>query len=165
MIMRFTSKQELIDRIATEHRAFVELASSIPKARYREEGVWGDGWNVQDLFAHLTEWEQMFLGWYRTGRDGGNLSLPAPGFKWNQTPELNRAVGRKHHAKPVKKVLNGFRWLLQRGTLRRSRDLAFYSRIFCLGETNPSCDVSRGEYKQPLSHRYKVPQKVAEICT
>jgi hypothetical protein len=106
--MRFTTKQELVERIEKEHQAFVDLATSIPKIRYREEGVWGDGWTIKDLFAHLTEWEQMFLSWHRAGRDGGNPVLPAPGFKWNQTPELNRAIWRKHHQRPVQKILADF---------------------------------------------------------
>ena len=59
-------------------------------------GVWGDDWTAKDLFAHLTEWEQMFLGWYRDGLAGRKPSLPAPGFRWNETPRLNRAIWRKH---------------------------------------------------------------------
>lgn len=106
--MRFTSKQELIEKIEKEHLAFVKLASSVPRTRYLEEGSGGDHWTVRDLLAHLTEWEQMFLCWYRTGRSGGNPALPAPGFKWNQTPELNRAIWQKHHAKPLKKTLADF---------------------------------------------------------
>jgi hypothetical protein len=106
--MRFTTRQELIQRIEKEHQAFVELAASIPKTRYREEGVWGEGWNIQDLFAHLTEWQQMFLSWYRKGLQGENPAVPAPGFKWSQTPELNRAIWRKHHGKSVKKTLGEF---------------------------------------------------------
>jgi hypothetical protein len=106
--MRFTSRRELIEKIEREHGAFLDLAASIPRARYQEEGVWGDAWTVKDLLAHLTEWEQMFLSWYRAGLGGEDPDLPAPGFKWNQTPELNRAIWRKHHAQPVKRVLADF---------------------------------------------------------
>ncbi len=106
--MRFTSKAELVASIEKEHHEFVELASSVARKRYREEGVWGDGWTIKDLFAHLTEWEQMFLGWYREGRDGGEPALPAAGYKWNQTPELNRAIQRKHRPQSVKRVLEEF---------------------------------------------------------
>jgi hypothetical protein len=74
---------------------FLELLAPIPTSRHREAGVWGDGWTIQDLVAHLAEWQMMFLRWYREGRDGGAPTLPAPGYKWNQTPELNRAIWRK----------------------------------------------------------------------
>ncbi len=106
--MRFASKRELLESIEKEHREFLELAGSVPRSRYQEEGVWGDGWTVKDLFAHLTEWEQMFLSWYREGRDGGNPDLPAPGYKWNQTPELNLGIWKKHKRTSVRKVLEAF---------------------------------------------------------
>jgi len=106
--MKFTSKRELVESIESEHQAFLDLASSIPRKRYRDEGVWGDGWTIQDLLAHLTEWEQMFLRWYREGREGGSPALPAPGYKWNQTPALNRAIQRKHCRKSLKRVLEEF---------------------------------------------------------
>ena len=106
--MRYASQKALIDSIVEEHRTFTELAASIPKKRYSEEGVWGDGWNIKDLFAHLTEWEQMFLGWFRDGREGKKPVLPAEGYKWNQLPQLNRAIWRKHHRTSLKKVLEAF---------------------------------------------------------
>jgi len=105
--MRYTSKQDLLQSIDQEHEQFLAVAGSIPEARYREEGVWGDGWTVLDLFAHLTEWEQLFLGWYREGL-GGSPAVPAPGYKWNQTPALNRAIWRKHHARSLRSVLRDF---------------------------------------------------------
>jgi len=106
--MRFSTKQQLIQSIEDEHGTFVSLASSIPMRRYSERGVWGDDWSIKDLFAHLTEWEQMFLLWYREGRGGVPPALPAPGYKWNQTPELNQAIWNKHRRKPVKRVLEEF---------------------------------------------------------
>ncbi len=106
--MRFGSKQELLERNEREHQTFVELVNSVPRSHYREKGVWGDSWSIQDLLAHLMEWEQMFLRWYREGRDGGNPDLPAPGYKWNQIRELNRTIWRKHHRSSTKKVIEAF---------------------------------------------------------
>lgn len=102
--MRFGSKEDWIDSIETEHRRFVDLLGSIPRDRYLEEGVWGDGWNIRDLLAHLTEWEQMFLNWYRTGLAGDQPEMPVKGYKWSQTPALNRAIWEKFRNKPVEEV-------------------------------------------------------------
>lgn len=102
--MRYRSKSQLLESIRTEHDGFLTVARSIPETRYLEEGVWGDAWTIKDLFAHLTEWEQMFLGWYRQGLRGEDPALPAPGYKWNQIPELNRAIWRKHKDKPWRRV-------------------------------------------------------------
>jgi len=102
--VKFASKKELVDSIEDEHRTFVELAGSIPRKRWREAGVWGDDWNIRDLFAHLTAWEQMFLRWHREGCDGETPEIPAPGYKCNQTPALNRAIRAAHARKSVQRV-------------------------------------------------------------
>jgi len=106
--MKFGSKLEWIESIETEHHRLVELVSSIPKERYLEEGVWGDGWNIRDLLAHLTEWEQMFLTWYRAGLEGGHPDMPAKGYKWNQTPALNQAIWERYRRKPLDDVWADF---------------------------------------------------------
>jgi hypothetical protein len=106
--MRFSSKEELLAAIEDEHRRFLAVADRIPRRLYRAKGVWGDGWTIQDLFAHLSEWEQMFLGWYRLGRDGGDPILPAAGYTWRQTPALNEAIWRKHGSRPLTEVLKEF---------------------------------------------------------
>lgn len=103
--MRFRTKREFVEAVEKEHQALVR---SVPRSRYRESGVWGDGWNIQDLLAHITEWEQRFLGWHRVGREGGHPVLPAPGFKWNETPRLNQAIWSKHRLKSVRRVIDEF---------------------------------------------------------
>jgi len=106
--MRFRSKREFVESVEQEHQTFVELVRSVSTSRYREEGVWGDGWTIRDLLAHLTEWEQMFLGWHRAGHDGRQPVMPAPGFKWNETPRLNQAIWSKHRSKSARKVIDEF---------------------------------------------------------
>jgi hypothetical protein len=106
--VRYRSKAELVASIGREHAAFLAVAASIPSWRYSEKGVWGDGWSIKDLFAHLTEWEQLFLGWYRQGLAGRDPARPAAGYKWNQTPALNRAIWRKHEDRSWRQVRRRF---------------------------------------------------------
>ncbi|MGD2069412.1 MAG: ClbS/DfsB family four-helix bundle protein [Gemmatimonadota bacterium] len=94
--MRYDSKEQLLASIEGEHDTLVEMLDGIPASRWGESGVWGDGWTVTDLVAHLSEWHRMFLRWYRDGLEGRSPDMPAPGYKWNQTPELNREIQRKH---------------------------------------------------------------------
>ena len=75
--MKFQSKADLLEAIEREHEAFVDLVESIPSTSYARAGVWGDGWTIKDLCAHLTEWERMFLRWYRDGREGREPDVPA----------------------------------------------------------------------------------------
>lgn len=97
--MRYASKQALLDDIRTEHDVLCARLAEIPKARWSELGVWGDGWTLSDLVAHLAEWQHMFLGWYEDGLKGATPQMPAPGYKWSQTPRLNRAIWEKHRAR------------------------------------------------------------------
>ncbi len=97
--MKYKSKKALLDDIRTAHDALWEALGAIPRPRWRERGVWGDGWTVCDLVAHLAEWHRLFLGWHEQGRKGRTPAMPAPGYKWNETPRLNRAIWRKHRAR------------------------------------------------------------------
>lgn len=106
--MKYASKKELIADIEREHAAFVGLVTSIPRRQWKQPGVWGDDWTVHDLVAHLTEWEQMFLGWHRAGEAGVRPEMPAPGYKWSQTRDLNRTIRKKHAGTSTKKVWESF---------------------------------------------------------
>ena len=117
--MRYRSKRELIDDISSEHGSLVTMLEEVPEALWNEPGVWGDGWTVADLVAHLTEWHRLFLGWFDEGRNGGTPAMPAPGFKWNETPRLNRAIQAKHRDRPLPEIRREFE-----GTHREVLDLA-----------------------------------------
>ena len=41
----------------------------------------------------------MFLGWYEDGLRGIAPQMPAPGYKWRETPKLNRAIWEKHRSR------------------------------------------------------------------
>ena len=99
--MKYQSKQALIADIQTQHDLLCERLHEIPKSRGREPGVWGDGWTLTDLVAHLAEWQFMFLTWYEDGLKGVTPKMPSPGYKWNETPKLNRAIWAKHRFRSV----------------------------------------------------------------
>lgn len=99
-VMRYASKAGFVDRMEAEHNRFIELAGAIGRARFAEPGVWGEGWTIKDLFAHLTAWEQMFLDWHRVGLAGETPAMPAPGYRWNETPRLNRAIWAAYKDEP-----------------------------------------------------------------
>jgi hypothetical protein len=102
--MRYRSKREFLDDITAERDALLELVYEIPESRRTEPGVWGDAWTVCDLLAHLAEWHRMFLRWFREGSQGGRPEMPAPGFRWNETPRLNRAIWAEHRERPFSDV-------------------------------------------------------------
>lgn len=97
--MRYSSKEALLDDIRTEHDVLRARLEEIPDPRWHELGVWGDGWTLSDLVAHLAEWQRLFLGWYEDGQRGATPQMPAPGYKWSQTPRLNRAIWRRNRSR------------------------------------------------------------------
>lgn len=106
--MRYQSKADLLQAIRREHDRLVEELDGLPAGQRTMPGAWGDGWTLVDLIAHLTEWHGMFLRWYHEGAKGSKPEMPAPGFKWNETPRLNREIWAKHAGRPWKAVRRDF---------------------------------------------------------
>jgi hypothetical protein len=94
--MRYASRDELLSDIKVQFVMLCEDLDRIPRGRYVEPGVWGDNWTVDDLLAHLSAWHRLFLGWYSDGVAGKTPQLPAPGYKWNETPRLNREIWQQN---------------------------------------------------------------------
>jgi hypothetical protein len=106
--MKYASKEALIEDIRTEHDAVCARLREIPPALWREPGVWGEGWTVCDLVAHLAEWQRLFLTWYEDGLRGATPQIPAPGYKCNEIPRLNRAIWAKHRSRSPASVRADF---------------------------------------------------------
>jgi hypothetical protein len=104
---RPTSKQELLAAIEKELGALETTLETLTPEQMIGPGIVGK-WSVKDVLAHLIEWEQMCLGWYSAGLHGENPPLPAPGFKWNQTPQLNQKIYEQHRHQPLDDVLKQF---------------------------------------------------------
>ena len=106
--MRYQSKQAVLDAIRSEHDHLCRQLDAIPAAQYRAAGAWGVGWTVKDLVAHLAEWQRMFLRWYDDGLKGNLPDLPARGYSWRETPQLNRAIWAKHRRRSIVSVREDF---------------------------------------------------------
>lgn len=92
--MRIESKKHLLKAIDENWQALLAAVAKFSTNHYetrirlphsvRDE-------SVKDILAHLLGWHHLFLEWYKTGEEGAP-ELPAPGFKWNQTPQLNQQI-------------------------------------------------------------------------
>ena len=104
---RPTSKTDLLAAIKLERQALETTLEALTAEQMLEPGVAGE-WSVKDVLSHLIEWQQMVLEWYRSGLRGEVPELPAPGYKWNQTPQLNQVIYEKHHDRPLDEVMEQF---------------------------------------------------------
>lgn len=100
--MRYASKGDLLIDIRAQHDSLSAHLDEIPGVRYTEKGVWGENWTLKDLIAHLAEWQRMLLSWFEDG------PMPAKGYKWNETPKLNRMIGSKHRTRSLAAVRRDF---------------------------------------------------------
>ena len=65
--------------------------------------------NIRDVLAHLHHWHLMMFKWYRIGMSGEKPKMPAPGYTWKATPELNVSINKKYKSQTleeVKKIFN-----------------------------------------------------------
>ncbi len=51
-----------------------------------------DDWAVKDLIAVRVWWTEAVVGWIIDGQEGKQPELPAPGYRWRDTPQLNADV-------------------------------------------------------------------------
>lgn len=51
-----------------------------------------DEWSVKDLLAVRAWWTERVVDWVEAGKRGETPTTPARGYRWNETPRLNRDV-------------------------------------------------------------------------
>ena len=103
------NKEIIIDRIRTERRRLQENLDNLTHEQMIEPGVIEE-WSVKDLLAHLVNWEQRFLGWYRAGLRGEIPQTPAPGLTWSKADMhiLNQRIYEKYKDQPLEIILSAF---------------------------------------------------------
>ncbi len=101
------NKKTILDSIHVERRRLVENLALLSEEELVQPGVVGE-WSVKDLLAHLVDWEQRFLGWYRAGLRGQVPETPAPGLTWGQLHVLNRQIFERNRHRPLDDVMAEF---------------------------------------------------------
>jgi hypothetical protein len=98
------TKELLLRESQKEHDALEESLAALESRQMTEAGIVGE-WSVKDVLAHLYEWEQMVLHWWRSSQQGETPHVPAEGYKWNQLPALNEEIWVKHRDRSLDQVL------------------------------------------------------------
>ena len=92
--MKYKSREELIELSQSEWQRMWAKLDELDEAQLTRRSKAAPGkpaWSIKDGMAHVHAWYRLTLGWIATGVDG-NPDLPAKGFRWNQTRELNKQL-------------------------------------------------------------------------
>jgi hypothetical protein len=107
MSRRAKTKKELLESIRTTRGLLDKKFSKLTP----NQMVWPgsmDDWSVKDILAHLVDWEQRFIEWYKAGRRGEIPETPAPGFTWRELPRLNQEGFEQHKNETLEDVLERY---------------------------------------------------------
>lgn len=52
--------------------------------------------NIRDVLAHLYHWHTLLQGWYKAGVKNEKPDIPAKGYTWKTTPDLNKAIQKMY---------------------------------------------------------------------
>lgn len=88
---RARTKKELIKYGQATFDALITLFNSFSK-KQQENTLLFDNRTPKDILLHLHAWHKLFFTWYEQGMAGDKPELPAPGFTWKTTPDLNEKL-------------------------------------------------------------------------
>jgi len=96
------NKSELLDLSKKYFESIVEFIENLPQAEQNKafpEGTLNR--TIRDVLMHLHHWHLMMLEWYAIGMMGEKPEMPAKGYTWKTTPELNKWIWEKYANTPL----------------------------------------------------------------
>lgn len=86
------NKEELLSLSQENFEKLIDFVIKLPKEKLENFPSGTLNRNVRDVFAHLYHWHLMFTNWKEEGEKGHKPAIPAEGYSWKTTPELNRKI-------------------------------------------------------------------------
>lgn len=104
---RPTTKEELLARQREEYDKLSKTIDLFPEGKRDTEFLFEDrDRSVRDVVMHLVEWQKMMANWHKVGViDGGVPKVPAEGFTWRTTPDLNMQIWQSIQDIPLDEAL------------------------------------------------------------
>lgn len=102
---RPNTKQELLEQSKSNYLRLLDFIHSLNPEKLNAE--FPEGYlnrNIRDVLAHLHEWHLMMISWYEVGMKGNKPDIPAKGYTWKTTPELNREIWKKYQQSTLEEV-------------------------------------------------------------
>lgn len=91
------SKVELLSQSRDNYlklQSFINALSTEEQERAFPEGTLNR--NIRDVLAHLHAWHLMMNDWYTVGMTGEKPEIPAKGYTWKTTPDLNTEIQKRY---------------------------------------------------------------------
>ncbi len=99
------TKKELIEFSNANYKRLLDYVNSFSQEKLASEFPKGLlNRNVRDVLAHLHHWHLMMMDWYIVGMAGNKPDMPAKGYTWKMTPELNREIWKRYTNETLEKV-------------------------------------------------------------
>ena len=106
---KILTRQQLLDEIEKEYENLVEIIGQVSDEELISSRVNSAGWSLKDVLAHIADWAIRCALWCSASKDVSVLEVPAPGYRWSETRELNREIYLSQRDLPVKAVLTFFK--------------------------------------------------------
>ena len=106
---RPTSRAALLQQSQAQYEKLLAYLDALPPAQLTGDFPPGTlNRNVRDVLAHLYHWHELMRGWYAAGMAGEKPAIPAPGYRWKDTPALNRHIWETYRDHPLSEVRQRF---------------------------------------------------------
>lgn len=105
---RPTNKTELLDLGKQNYADLNSLADKLEDIN-KEFSKGTMNRNLRDVLAHLHHWHLLMTEWYKIGMKGDKPNIPAKGYTWKTTPDLNKKIYEDYkemNIKTVRKLLD-----------------------------------------------------------
>jgi hypothetical protein len=91
------NKIELLDLSAANFNKLMDFINSFSVKEQNVEFPKGTmNRNIRDVLMHRHHWHLMMNQWYDIGMMGEKPDMPAKGYTWKTTPELNKWIWEKY---------------------------------------------------------------------
>lgn len=107
---RPTTKPELLNQSKLNFNKLIDFIESMDVDEQKKEFPVGTmNRNIRDVLMHLHHWHLMMLDWYQAGMSGAKPEMPAKGYTWKTTPELNKWIWEKYKETSLEKAKESFK--------------------------------------------------------
>lgn len=105
---RARDKEQLINFGDKEFKTLLDHLADLSDENITKTPVF-DNRTVKDIIAHLLAWHSLFFTWYEEGMADKKPEIPAPGYTFKDTPQLNEKLYQDYKDMPWEEVLKNFK--------------------------------------------------------